>query len=208
MLTRSTTAPDAEFVEPRRRSTAMAAPREAQLDGEAFDEEVPKLPLYIAFGLIFGVAPMLPHSYNKDLVWLVSTIYKRVGPGGLLAIPFCTLTMEKVAYDTYTAYWGKSIYEDAAAAAKKPVPQFPSGGSQLPSFSVIETRKFSSDHVVFRSAYIEAARACLSSSLFPEARRLARRETSWRWKWASSRAWTAVRPGRPVGSGNGRPRRA
>ena len=166
----------------------MAAPQEAQqaLDGEAFDEEVPKLPLYIAFGLIFGVAPMLPHSYNKDLVWLVSTIYKRVGPGGLLAIPFCTLTMEKVAYDTYTAYWGKSIYEDAAAAAKKPVPQFPSGGSQLPSFSVIETRKFASDGVVFRSAYVEAARACLSSSLFPgsaaplfprSAAPLARRET-------------------------------
>ena len=46
--------------------------------------DIPKLPLYLAFGVIFGVAPMLPNRYNRDLVYLVSTIYKRVGPIGLL----------------------------------------------------------------------------------------------------------------------------
>ena len=76
--------------------------------------DIPKLPLYLAFGVIFGVAPMLPNRYNRDLVYLVSTIYKRVGPLGLLGIPFCTLAMEKTAYDTYTAYHGRSIYADAA----------------------------------------------------------------------------------------------
>ena len=60
--------------------------------------DIPKLPLYLAFGVIFGVAPMLPNRYNRDLVYLVSTIYKRVGPLGLLGIPFCTLAMEKTAY--------------------------------------------------------------------------------------------------------------
>ena len=147
------------------------------LNGEELGDEVPKWPLYVAFGMIFGVAPMLPHDSQKELAWLVSTIYRRVGAGGLLAIPFCTLTMEKVAYDTYTAYWGKSIYEDTAGLEKKPVPQFPSGGSQLPSFSMIETRKRVGDSVVFRSHYVEAARACLSASLSPGSSPLARRET-------------------------------
>ena len=77
---------------------------------------------------------MLPNRYNRDLVYLVSTIYKRVGPIGLLGIPFCTLAMEKTAYDTYTAYHGRSIYADAAKR-NEPPPQFPSGGAQLPSFS-------------------------------------------------------------------------
>ncbi len=76
--------------------------------GERLTEvDIPKLPLYLAFGVIFGVAPMLPNRYNRDLVYLVSTIYKRVGPLGLLGIPFCTLAMEKTAYDTYTAYHGR-----------------------------------------------------------------------------------------------------
>ena len=128
--------------------------------------DIPKLPLYLAFGVIFGVAPMLPNRYNRDLVYLVSTIYKRVGPLGLLGIPFCTISMEKCAYDTYTAYHGRSIYADAAKR-NEPPPQFPSGGAQLPSFSLIETRKLVADPVVFRFPWIEAARA-----------RLRRRETN------------------------------
>ena len=116
--------------------------------------DIPKLPLYLAFGVIFGVAPMLPNRYNRDLVYLVSTIYKRVGPLGLLGIPFCTLAMEKTAYDTYTAYHGRSIYADAAKR-NEPPPQFPSGGAQLPSFSLIETRKLVCDPVVFRLPWIQ-----------------------------------------------------
>ena len=116
--------------------------------------DIPKLPLYLAFGVIFGVAPMLPNRYNRDLVYLVSTIYKRVGPFGLLGIPFCTLAMEKTAYDTYTAYHGRSIYADAAKK-NEPPPQFPAGGAQLPSFSLIETRKLVADPVVFRLPWIQ-----------------------------------------------------
>ena len=56
------------------------------LNGEELGDEVPKWPLYVAFGMIFGVAPMLPHDSQKELAWLVSTIYRRVGAGGLLAI--------------------------------------------------------------------------------------------------------------------------
>ena len=122
--------------------------------------DIPKLPLYLAFGVIFGVAPMLPNRYNRDLVYLVSTIYKRVGPLGLLGIPFCTLAMEKTAYDTYTAYHGRSIYADAAKK-NEPPPQFPAGGAQLPSFSLIETRKLVADPVVFRLPWVENARAAL-----------------------------------------------
>ena len=66
--------------------------------------DIPKLPLYLAFGVIFGVAPMLPNRYHGGLLSLISTIYKRVGPLGMLGIPFCTIAMEKSAYDTYTAY--------------------------------------------------------------------------------------------------------
>ena len=116
--------------------------------------DIPKLPLYLAFGVIFGVAPMLPNRYNRDLVYLVSTIYKRVGPVGLLGIPFCTLAMEKTAYDTYTAYHGRAIYADAVKR-NEPPPQFPSGGAQLPSFSLIETRKLVADPVVFRLPWIQ-----------------------------------------------------
>ena len=122
--------------------------------------DIPKLPLYLAFGVIFGVAPMLPNRYNRDLVYLVSTIYKRVGPLGLLGIPFCTLAMEKTAYDTYTAYHGRSIYADAAKR-NEPPPQFPSGGAQLPSFSLIETRKLVADPVVFRLPWVQTVNAAL-----------------------------------------------
>ena len=147
----------------------MAEPEPERLT----EVDIPKLPLYLAFGVIFGVAPMLPNRYNRDLVYLVSTIYKRVGPLGLLGIPFCTLAMEKTAYDTYTAYHGRSIYADAAKR-NEPPPQFPSGGAQLPSFSLIETRKLVADPVVFRclwkcrcAAYDEHKLSCVDSEIEP-----------------------------------------
>ena len=137
-------------------AAAMANPEPERLT----EVDIPKLPLYLAFGVIFGVAPMLPNRYNRDLVYLVSTIYKRVGPLGLLGIPFCTLAMEKTAYDTYTAYHGRSIYADAAKK-NEPPPQFPSGGAQLPSFSLIETRKLVADPVVFRLPWVQSAVSAL-----------------------------------------------
>lgn len=101
--------------------------------------EIPKLPLIVAFGVLFGVLPMLPHGGNNGtLARLVDVVYRRVGGFGLVAIPLVTLTMEKIAYDTYTAYHGASIYEDTK---KTPYGGFPSGGAQLPSFSLVRTRR-------------------------------------------------------------------
>ena len=40
-------------------------------EAEQLSEEVPKWPLYIAFGIVFGAAPLLPTKYNKELVYLV-----------------------------------------------------------------------------------------------------------------------------------------
>ena len=122
--------------------------------------DIPKLPLYLAFGVIFGVAPMLPNRYNRDLVYLVSTIYKRVGPLGLLGIPFCTLAMEKTAYDTYTRRTTGEVFMRTPRKRTSRRPSFPSGGAQLPSFSLIETRKLVADPVVFRLPWIQNVRGC------------------------------------------------
>ena len=109
--------------------------------------EIPKLPLIVAFGFLFGVLPMLPHGGNNGtLARLVDVVYRRVGGVGLIAIPIVTLTMEKIAYDTYTADHGASSYEDAK---KTPYGGFPSGGAQLPSFSLVRTRR-EGDPVAFR----------------------------------------------------------
>ena len=67
----------------------MAEPEPERLT----EVDIPKLPLYLAFGVIFGVAPMLPNRYNRDLVYLVSTIYKRVGPLGFFAYALCFFSM-------------------------------------------------------------------------------------------------------------------
>lgn len=111
-------------------------------------EVPPKLPLIVAFGLLFGVMPLMPQSGTSKLAALVDFVYKRFGAAGLIGVPAVTLTMEKTCYDTYTAYYGQSIYDDAAT---KPNPHggFPSGGAQLPSLSLIHTRK-AGDPVSFR----------------------------------------------------------
>ena len=69
---------------------------------------------------------------------LIDVIYQRIGAAGLVGLPAVTLTMEKTCYDTYCAFHGHSIYDD-----KNPTPNggFPSGGAQLPSFSLIATRR-------------------------------------------------------------------
>ena len=96
--------------------------------------DIPKLPLYLAFGVIFGVAPMLPNRYNRDLVYLVSTIYKRVGPLGLLGIPFCTLAMEKTAHDTVHGI-PRSVNLRRRREKERAAAPVSLGGAQLPSFS-------------------------------------------------------------------------
>mmetsp|Transcript_22324 Transcript_22324/g.88620 ORF Transcript_22324/g.88620 Transcript_22324/m.88620 type:complete len:147 (-) Transcript_22324:1122-1562(-) len=119
---------------------------------EAPETEIPKLPLILAFGVLFGVLPLLPHNSKGVLPSLIGAIHRRVGAVGLVLIPAVTLTAEKTAYDTYTAYHGRSIYQEATA---RPTPHggFPSGGAQLPSFSLIETRR-ASEPVVFRGPFL------------------------------------------------------
>jgi len=69
-------------------------------------------------------------------------IYERFGPAGLLLVPFITMSMEKVCYDTFQAYRGHDIYTTGPTEGAKG--GFPSGGSSLPSFSLIPIRSKSS----------------------------------------------------------------
>jgi len=65
-------------------------------------------------------------------------IYERFGAAGLLFVPFITMSMEKVCYDTFQAYRGHDIYTTGPTEGAKG--GFPSGGSSLPSFSLIPVR--------------------------------------------------------------------
>ncbi|KAL7433465.1 hypothetical protein ACHAXH_006089 [Discostella pseudostelligera] len=60
-----------------------------------------------------------------------------VGVYGLFALPFLTLGMEKSVYDTVQAWQGIDPNERPADRGG-----FPSGGAELPSFSLIPVRKF------------------------------------------------------------------
>jgi len=60
-----------------------------------------------------------------------------VGVYGLLALPFATLAMEKCIYDTVQAAQG--INPNIRPADRG---GFPSGGAELPSFSLISVRSF------------------------------------------------------------------
>ena len=102
------------------------------------DDEIPKLPIYAFIGLVFIGAPLMPVQKGGGLFGkIVHSIYLRVGAGGLLALPFGTLTLEKSLYDTYCAFHGQSIYEEGITDKHG---GFPSGGAALPSFSVLKTR--------------------------------------------------------------------
>ena len=118
------------------------------------DDEIPKLPIYAFIGLVFIGAPLMPVQKGGGLFGkIVHSIYLRVGAGGLLALPFGTLTMEKSLYDTYCAYHGQSIYEEGNLNKHG---GFPSGGAALPSFSVLKTRA-PEDRASFRLEAIDRA---------------------------------------------------
>ena len=78
------------------------------------------------------------YGHKKGVtVKVVDYILKsRVGGVGLLALPFCTLAMEKSVYDTVQAFQG--IDPNVRPADRG---GFPSGGAALPSFSLIAVRK-------------------------------------------------------------------
>jgi len=59
--------------------------------------------------------------------------YRHLGVGGFFALPFVSLSMEKCVYDSVQAYQGRDANIHPPGAGKG----FPSGGHQLPSFSLI-----------------------------------------------------------------------
>lgn len=67
-----------------------------------------------------------------------------VGVYGLLALPFCTLAMEKSIYDTVQAWQGID-----PNVRPKDRGGFPSGGAELPSFSLIpvQSKKIIQRHI-------------------------------------------------------------
>ena len=72
-------------------------------------------------------------------VRLFTFFYDRFGLPGLLMVPFFTMSTEKVVYDTFQAYRGHDIYTNGPREGTGA--GFPSGGSLLPSFSLIAVRK-------------------------------------------------------------------
>jgi len=120
------------------------------------EDEIPKWPIYAFIGVVFIGAPLMPQSKGGGLFGkIVGIVYNRVGAAGLLGIPFVSLTMEKSLYDTYCAYHGKSIYEAEDASTPKHG-GFPSGGSALPSLSLIVTRPADEDRAIFRNSLLDS----------------------------------------------------
>lgn len=83
---------------------------------------------------------------------MINVIYKRVGPAGLVFIPWVTLTLEKAGYDTWCAYHGSSIYDQGVRDPNDT--GFPSGGASLPSFSLVQTRT-EGELTTFRSPLLD-----------------------------------------------------
>eukprot|EP00525_Craspedostauros_australis_P002058 CAMPEP_0198121986 /NCGR_PEP_ID=MMETSP1442-20131203/33631_1 /TAXON_ID= /ORGANISM="Craspedostauros australis, Strain CCMP3328" /LENGTH=146 /DNA_ID=CAMNT_0043780907 /DNA_START=172 /DNA_END=612 /DNA_ORIENTATION=- len=86
----------------------------------------------------FGAA-MIPftafcygHSLGMTARVVEGVARSPVGVYGLLALPFCTLAMEKSIYDTVQAWQGIN-----PNVRPKDRGGFPSGGANLPSFSLI-----------------------------------------------------------------------
>ena len=77
-------------------------------------------------------------------VRLFTFFYDKFGLPGLLMVPFFTMTMEKVVYDTFQAYRGNDIYTNGPREGARG--GFPSGGSMLPSFSLIPVQNTHSEH--------------------------------------------------------------
>jgi hypothetical protein len=102
--------------------------------------------------LISFSAAMVPfvafcYGHSKGMTGHVveSVCRSRVGPAGLLLLPFCTLAMEKSVYDTVQAAQG--INPNIVPADRG---GFPSGGGALPSFSLIPVQKQS----IFRMPFV------------------------------------------------------
>jgi hypothetical protein len=132
----------------KRRSTADMVVEEDLLGAK-------HLGIYAWIGAVFIVAPLMPHKKGGFLARVVGQAYNRFGAAGLLGIPFVSLMMEKSLYDTWCAYHGQSIYEDAEGTdAIGKHGGFPSGGASLPSFSLLKTRE-ETERATFRSDLLD-----------------------------------------------------
>lgn len=93
--------------------------------------------------LISFAATMVPftafcygHSRGMTVRAIEAIVKSPVGPAGLLALPFVTLAMEKCIYDTVQAAQG--IDPNIRPTDRG---GFPSGGAELPSFSLIPVQR-------------------------------------------------------------------
>lgn len=77
---------------------------------------------------------------NGPFVRFFSFVYDNFGGVGLLMVPFVSLTMEKTAYDTFQAFRGHDIYTRGPKEGARG--GFPSGGCELPSFSLIAVQSW------------------------------------------------------------------
>eukprot|EP00593_Proboscia_inermis_P001735 CAMPEP_0171295556 /NCGR_PEP_ID=MMETSP0816-20121228/4152_1 /TAXON_ID=420281 /ORGANISM="Proboscia inermis, Strain CCAP1064/1" /LENGTH=146 /DNA_ID=CAMNT_0011768291 /DNA_START=26 /DNA_END=466 /DNA_ORIENTATION=- len=93
----------------------------------AFSFSAAMIPL-VGFGVI--------HQKGLSARVLNSVAKSPVGVYGFFALPFVTLSMEKCIYDTVQAYQGIN-----PNVRPKDRGGFPSGGAELPSFSLIPIQK-------------------------------------------------------------------
>eukprot|EP01063_Lacrimia_lanifica_P006738 TRINITY_DN14248_c0_g1_i1.p2 TRINITY_DN14248_c0_g1~~TRINITY_DN14248_c0_g1_i1.p2 ORF type:complete len:133 (+),score=43.41 TRINITY_DN14248_c0_g1_i1:88-486(+) len=80
------------------------------------------------------------YGYTKLAPYLVRGILRTFGVRGLIALPFMTLTSEKIIYDTFIAMRGIDLYkedESEQVYGDGEQVQFPQGGGSLGSWSVM-----------------------------------------------------------------------
>ena len=87
--------------------------------------------------ILFCLAHQL--NYTEKIL---TVVYRRVGVFGFFFLPFITLGMEKSIYDTVQAMQGIEAHVDLDDGER--VRSFPSGGSNLPSFSLVDVKKWRS----------------------------------------------------------------
>ena len=92
--------------------------------------------------VIWYVFNPLLYLYTKSAPTLVRFLYKKLGVPGIMALPWITLSLEKVSYDTLAAARGQDMYAEAQASSANSQPHggFPSGGAMLPSWSLVPVR--------------------------------------------------------------------
>ena len=70
------------------------------------------------------------YLYTKAMPKLITPLYNAFGVPGLVALPWVMLSLEKVAYDTFTAARGHDMYTEAQETGQNPHGEFPSGGGR------------------------------------------------------------------------------